>query len=342
VVEREVVNTEQAEAWNTDEGVHWAAHAERYDAMSAAFNQPLLDAAAIGETDSVLDVGCGNGQTTRLAARRASRGTAVGLDLSGPMLARARHLAVAEGLANTVFEQGDAQVHTFAPALFDMAISRFGVMFFADPVAAFRDVGKALRPGGRLAFVCWQELSRNEWLLVPVGAALEHVPMPDLGPSGAPGPFSLAEPDHIQDVLGSAGFERVLVTALDGQIRLGDDANDAIGFLRGTSMARVLLDQADQAAATRALDAVTEALRAHEAPEGLYLNGALGLSRPATGPSCHGEDLAVIADSFGVPRDSVTLVHGPASRRKLFHIELGKDDEETLMELLRQLLAGET
>ena len=280
---REIVNTEQAEAWNTEEGLHWAANVERYDAMSAAFNQQLLDAATIGETDSVLDVGCGNGQTTRLAARRASRGTVVGLDLSGPMLARARDLAVAEGLTNVVFEQGDAQIRTFTPASFDVAISRFGVMFFAEPVAAFRNVGKALRPGGQLAFVCWQELSRNEWLLVPVGAALEHVPMPDLGPPGAPGPFSLAEPNHIQDVLGSAGFESVVVTALDGQIRLGDDANDAVAFLRGTGMARALLGQADQATATRALDAVTEALRAHEAPEGLYLSGAAWLVVASSG-----------------------------------------------------------
>ena len=282
-VEREVVNTEQAGAWNTDEGVHWAAHAERYDAMIAAFTQPLLDAATIGDSDSVLDIGCGNGQTSRLAARRAIRGRVVGLDLSGPMLARARDLAVAEGLTNVAFEQGDAQVRALVPASFDVAISRFGVMFFADPVAAFRNVGRGLRRGGRLAFVCWQDLSRNEWLLVPVAAALEHVPMPNLGPPGAPGPFSLAEANHIQDVLGSAGFEPVVVTALEGQIRLGDDANDAVAFLRGTGMARVLLDQADQATTTRALDAVTEALRAHEAPEGLYLNGAAWLVAASNG-----------------------------------------------------------
>jgi SAM-dependent methyltransferase len=199
------------------------------------------------------------------------------------MLARARDLAVAEGLTNVVFEQGDAQVHTLVPASFDVAISRFGVMFFADPVAAFRNVGRAVRRGGRLAFVCWQDLSRNEWLLVPVVAALEHVPMPDLGPPGAPGPFSLARANHIQDVLGPAGFEPVVVTALDGRIRLGDDANDAVAFLRGTGMARVLLDQADQATTTRALDAVTEALRAHEAPEGLYLNGAAWLVAASNG-----------------------------------------------------------
>jgi SAM-dependent methyltransferase len=283
VTEKEIVNTEQAEAWNAEEGLHWAAHAERYDAMSAAFNQPLLDAARIGETDSVLDIGCGNGQTTRLAARRASRGTAVGLDLSGPMLARAHDVAVAEGLTNVVFEQGDAQVRSFAPALFDVAISRFGVMFFADPVAAFRNIRRALRPGGRLAFVCWQDLSRNEWLLVPVGAALEHVPMPDLGPPGAPGPFSMAEQNHLRDILGSAGFERVVVVAVDRQVRLGDDADDAMDFLRGTSMARILLDKADEVAATTAVHAVTEALRAHEAPGGLYLNGAAWLVTASNG-----------------------------------------------------------
>jgi SAM-dependent methyltransferase len=282
-VEREIVNSEQAELWNTEEGLHWAAHAERYDAMSAAFNQPLLDAATIGETDSVLDIGCGNGQTTRLAARRSSRGTAVGLDLSGPMLARARELAVAEGLTNTVFEQGDAQVHPFVPASFAVAISRFGVMFFADPVAAFRNVGRALIPGGRLAFVCWQDLSRNEWLLVPFGAALEYVPMPDPGPPGAAGPFSLAEPDHLSDVLGSAGFERVAVAAVDRQVRLGDDANDAMAFLRGTSMARILLDKADEVAATKTLNAVTKALRAREAPEGLYLKGSAWLVTASNG-----------------------------------------------------------
>jgi hypothetical protein len=131
--------------------------------------------------------------------------------------------------------------------------------------------------------VCWQDLSRNEWLLVPVGAALEHVPMPDLGPPGAPGPFSLAESDHLSTLLGSAGFERVVVTAVDRQVRLGDDANDAMAFLRGTSMARILLDKADGAVATRALDAVTEALRAHEAPEGLYLNGAAWLVTASNG-----------------------------------------------------------
>ena len=160
-----IANTEQAEAWNKDEGLHWAAHQDRYDALNFEFTECLLDAAAIADTDAVLDIGCGNGQTTRLAARHASNGRAIGFDLSAPMLERAAATAAEEGVANTIFEQGDAQVHPFGPGTFDVAISRFGVMFFNDPVVAFTNIRVALRSDGRLAFLCWQDLTSNEWLM---------------------------------------------------------------------------------------------------------------------------------------------------------------------------------
>ena len=277
MTEHPVANIEQAEAWNNEEGQHWAAHQNRYDAMSGAFTEHLLGAAAITETDTVLDIGCGNGQTTRLAAQRASRGRAVGLDLSAPMLERAAATAAGEGIANVTFEQGDAQVQPLPSAAFDVAISRFGVMFFADPVAAFANVGAAIRPGGRLAFVCWQDLARNEWLMVPAGAALAFVELPDLGGPGAPGPFSLAEPDRIEAILGDAGFADVHVDSVDAPMRLGADAADAVEFLRGTGMARALLDKADPPTVARALDAVGEALRPHEQADGLYLTGTAWL-----------------------------------------------------------------
>lgn len=130
----EVVNTHQAEAWNGYEGRHWAEHQARYDEVNSGFNEVLLDAADIGPHDRMLDIDCGNGQVTRLAAARGSG--AVGIDLSAPMLARARLSAVAEGVGDVVFEQGDAQVHPFPAGAFDVALSRFGVMFFTDPVAA--------------------------------------------------------------------------------------------------------------------------------------------------------------------------------------------------------------
>jgi SAM-dependent methyltransferase len=272
-----IVNIEQAEAWNAEEGAHWAAQHDRYDALNAAFTEPLLDAAKIEGTDAVLDIGCGNGQTTREAARRATQGVAVGFDLSAPMLGRAQATAADEGTANVSFEQGDAQVHAFDAGAFDVAISRFGVMFFADPVAAFANIGRALRAGGRLAFLCWQDMANNEWIMTAAGAALQHVPMPDIGGPDAPGPFSLADPDRTRAVLDSAGYVGVEISAVERPMRLGDDAVDAASFLRGTGLARALFDKADPESVERALQAVTEALRPHERPDGVHLGGAAWL-----------------------------------------------------------------
>ncbi len=272
-----IANAEQADAWNNDEGMHWAEHQDRYDALNYEFTERLLDAAVISDTDNVLDIGCGNGQTTRLAARRASNGRAVGIDLSAPMLERAAATAEDEGIANVAFEQGDAQVHPFEPGTFDVVISRYGVMFFNDPVAAFTNIRGAVRSDGRLAFLCWQDLTSNEWLMATAGAALQHVGMPDLGPPGAPGPFAFADAEHVRAVLEQAGFQGVDAEPVGAPMRLGDTAEDAVAFLRGTGMARALLDDADPDSATRALAAVTEALRPHEKPHGVYLNGAAWL-----------------------------------------------------------------
>ncbi|MGP3913217.1 class I SAM-dependent methyltransferase [Nonomuraea sp. 10N515B] len=123
----------------------------------------------------MLDVGCGTGQTTRLAARTAPHGHALGVDLSEPMLARARATAIAEGITNLRFEQGDAQVHPFPEGGFDVAISRGGIMFFADPVAAFANIGRALRPSGRLAFVCLREMARPRRFPKCANSAHRHV-----------------------------------------------------------------------------------------------------------------------------------------------------------------------
>jgi ubiquinone/menaquinone biosynthesis C-methylase UbiE len=272
-----IVNTEQAAAWNGYEGVYWADHQERWDAVNAGFNAPLFAAAAIGTQDHVLDVGCGNGQTTRLAARRAPRGHAVGLDLSAPMLARARATAAEAGLTNVTFEQGDAQVHPLPSGRFDVAISRFGIMFFADPVAAFGNVGRALRPGGRLAFLCFQEMSRNDWIRVLAAVLAAHVPVPNLAEPGAPGMFSPADPSRIREVLTRAGFEGVSPTPVESPMVFGRDADDAADFLVNSGPVRFLLGQADQTTVARTRDAFTGALRSHEEPGGVRLRGAAWL-----------------------------------------------------------------
>jgi SAM-dependent methyltransferase len=273
----EIANVDQAVEWEGPEGEHWVAHQEQYEEMSAGFTPALLDAVAIAPADRVLDIGCGCGATTRLAARSASEGHALGIDLSGPMLRRAAADAAAEGLTNVTFQRSDAQVHAFRPAGFDVAISRFGVMFFSDPVAAFANVGTALVPTGRLAFLCWQDLTRNDWITVPAGAALAHVPFPDLGATDQPGPFSLAEPDRINQVLTDAGYRDLITTAIEAPVRLGDDADDAVEFLSGIGVARTLLASVDPDTARRALAAARDALVPYQRPNGVTLGGAAWL-----------------------------------------------------------------
>lgn len=233
--------------------------------------QTTVEDLALGVGD--LRIGCGTGQTSRLAARRAARGQVVGVDLSAPMLERARATAAAEGIANATFEQGDVQVHPFPPAGFDVAISRFGVMFFADPVAAFANVGRALRPGGRLAFLCMGEIGRNEWMSV-FSAMRDHVPVLDDARPGDPGMFSLAEPDRIRDVLDSAGFESITTTPAEAPMRFGRDAEDTTWFLLSSGPVRYALDQSDPAGRHGARRAITTALDPFERSDGLWLRGS--------------------------------------------------------------------
>ncbi|MFE0461818.1 class I SAM-dependent methyltransferase [Kitasatospora sp. NPDC058965] len=274
----EIVNTVQSEAWNGAEGRHWSEHQDRWNAVNQGFNAPLLAAAGIGPADRVLDIGCGAGQTTRLAARAAHRGSALGLDLSGPMLAAARQAAAAEGLANVDFVQGDAQVHPLPDGGFDAAISRFGIMFFADPVAAFGNVGRALRPGGRLAFVCMAEPASSEWvrLYAEVSAALAVAPQ-QAGVVDGPGMFSLADPAVIRQTLGAAGFERIEVESAVAPATFGHDAEQAADLLLGSGPGQHLLGLVGDERAVRA--AFTTALAAYARPDGVHLRTGAWLVR---------------------------------------------------------------
>src|SRR5262245_25378383 len=197
-------NIDQQRAWNGDEGDYWAAHPEYFDRSVAEYHQRLLATASIERGDRVLDIGCGTGQTTRDAARAASDGSAVGVDLSSPMLAYARQQAVAEGVTNASFLQADAQVHPFDPGVFDLAISRTGAMFFGDRLAAFTNIGRALGRGGRLVLVAWQGLAANEWMRA-IGGALAAGRERPAPPPDAPGPFALSDPERVRAVLLSAG-----------------------------------------------------------------------------------------------------------------------------------------
>jgi len=268
-----IANAAQAEHWNSGEdAVHWTANQERYDRMLEPFTAMILRAATLRAGSRVLDVGCGCGSTTLAAARLVMPGQAVGIDLSGPMLARAR------SAGGALFEQGDAQVHPFEPASFDTVISRFGTMFFADPVAAFANVRSATRPGGRLIFVCWQPRSANQWLLIPAAALAEHVP-PLAAPDGGPGMFAFADPDRLRHVLAASGWRDIQTTAEHAQILVGGSGSvdDAVRFIRAGSIGRTMLDGADAGTVDRAVASLRAALAPYADADGVRLGAGVWL-----------------------------------------------------------------
>lgn len=260
-----IVNTEQSEMWNGYEGTRWVEQEDRWDTLNGVFNEDLFGAAGIGDRDSVLDIGCGNGQTTRLAAA-LTKGEVVGIDLSEPMLDRARAGAATEGIANVRFEHGDAQVHPFPPGGFDVAISRFGLTFFAEPIAALANVARALKPGGRLASVCVGDYSRADWATI-IGVMAQNLPLPFLN---APNPRdALADPESIDRVLTGAGFTNVTTVEVVRRNVWGRDAEDAADFLLNFGPVHFVYDQVDVDTAKRARLAVIDAFRPYQDETGV-------------------------------------------------------------------------
>lgn len=264
----EVANAEQAAAWNGDEGDRWTEHADRYDRAGRRHWQRFLDAGLISSSDAVLDVGCGTGKSTRDAARIATHGSVLGVDLSATMLERARHRSHADGLGNVTYVQGDAQVHRFEEAAFDTVMSCFGAMFFGDPVAAFTNIGRGIRPGGRLALLAWRELARNEWLLAlrEALAAGRQLPLP---PPDAPTPFALADPDRVRRILRAAGYEEIGFEPIEEPIEFGADPDDAYSFMRTLGIVEGLTHDLDDAARAQALSELQKTVAAHDGPDGV-------------------------------------------------------------------------
>jgi len=225
--------------------------------------------------ERVLDVGCGVGQTTlELAERVGPSGSVLGIDISTPMLARARERARAAGLANVRFENADAQTHAFTPESVDLVYSRFGVMFFADPTAAFANLLRALRPGGRLAFVCWQAMTENAWMRESLAAVLKHVAPPPPADPHAPGPFAFADAARVRGILERAGFRAVRHEAVPGQLSLGASLDEAVSFAVEIGPASRLLKEAPEAARAAAVAELRKALEAHVTPKGVDLGYA--------------------------------------------------------------------
>ena len=238
-----------------------------YDAELQRHNEVLRRATCVQLRHSVLDIGCGTGQTTREAARAARAGSAVGVDFSASAIERARELARAEGLGNVTFEHADAQVHRFAPERFDLAISRFGTLFFDDQDAAFANIRRALRPAGRLVMMVWQSTERNEW-----DVAIRQCLGPAAVPSDGPDPFSLAHPPTVKEILQAAGFAGVAFTDVREPVYYGPDVAAALDWVRGFACTNEALKRLDPATAASAVERLREVLAARMRDEGVWFN----------------------------------------------------------------------
>jgi ubiquinone/menaquinone biosynthesis C-methylase UbiE len=201
-------NADQIAFWNGPAGQHWTDRQPMQDVLLAPVSQILIDRAGAQPGERLLDVGCGCGATTiAFAERVAPSGFAIGIDISVPMLSRARQLAP-KGLPLD-FVLADATVYPFDPSSFDLLASRFGVMFFAEPAVSFANLHRALAPSGRMAFACWRQPRENPWMMTPLQAVYKHVPkLPQLGPED-PGPFAFASEERVQRILGEAGFKQI-------------------------------------------------------------------------------------------------------------------------------------
>jgi len=254
-------NRLQSEAWNGSESTHWVDHADRYDRQLAPFSDAMLEQVQLESHHSVLDVGCGCGAMTLTVARDV--GAVVGADISTPLLAIARDRARAASVENAEFVVADAQTHPFAEGFFDLVVSQFGLMFFDDPVSAFANLRRALAPGGRAVFVCWQGLEANEWVSVIGAAVAEYAALAEIGGlGGGPGMFALSDSDETTAVLEAAGYTHIEVEAISPTVLLGGGGtlDESIDFLLGTGIARGLLGLTETDARAPAIEAIRASL----------------------------------------------------------------------------------
>ena len=231
----------------------------------------LRRACGVQPHEQVLDIGCGLGQTTCEAARVARAGSVLGVDISEPAIERARELARARGVPNVTFERADAQVYRFPQERFDLVMSRFGTMFFQDPVAAFANVGRALCPAGRLVMMVWQADERNEWD-VAIRQSLAGTGESAAAASAGSDAFSLADPPAVAGILEAAGFADVAFTDVHEPVYYGPDVAAALEWIRGFACTREALNRQDPAAAARALERLREMLAAHLSGDGVWFD----------------------------------------------------------------------
>jgi SAM-dependent methyltransferase len=261
-------NEAQAQFWE-GAGPVWQQMQERLDAQANDHGLRAIDALAPADGATVIDIGCGAGTSSfQLADRVGPAGTVVGYDISSTMVDAARARAEALGVTNVRFVVADAHTETFEPDA-DGVFSRFGVMFFGDPVGAFANIRTGLRPGGRLSFACWQSPANNPWISGPLGAVAKHIELP-FGPDPtAPGPFAFADPDRVRNLLDAAGFRDIQVEGYEKAVDMGATMDDAVGFVLGLNPLTASLRANDPELADKVFADVADSLRAYETDRGV-------------------------------------------------------------------------
>ena len=278
-----IANQNEYDYWNGENGQRWVDDADHRDRVLQSVADVLLDAANPQPGERVLDIGCGCGATTLRAARAAGpAGAVTGLDISDAMLGVAKQRLADAALPNVSLLQADAQTFALNGPPYDLAISRFGTMFFNDPVVAFTNVATALRSGGRLCFATWQPLTANQWLTMPGAVLLQYGTLPE-SDENAPGMFAQSDPSRISDVLTAAGFTDITIDPVTVPLYLGADATEAAAYLADTGPGRAVLQTVPADQRPHAVDAVRRILDDHHRDDGVYLEGAILITRARSG-----------------------------------------------------------
>lgn len=275
-------NEEQATYWNGARGQSWVQRAEQFDAQLEVYRDRAIEAADLRPGDVVLDIGCGAGATTlRAGDLVGADGRCIGLDISEPMIALARTRAATNGAANVEFVVGDAQTMTPPSVAATAVISRFGVMFFDDPTAAFTNIATMATPGARLSFVCWAPIEDNVWMLGPAIAVADLVAPPPPVPAGAPGPFAFADTERVRAILESTGWGDVAVEDIDDRIYIGGPGTvaEAVAFAMTSGPMSTSLATLEPVVAEQVRDRLLEALAPHHDGTGVLFDAKARLVR---------------------------------------------------------------
>lgn len=273
---KEQLAAEQAEFWNGPGGKMWLAAYARIERGIQDFGEAALAAADARPGERVLDIGCGTGGTTAALARAVGAGGRVlGVDISEPLVGAAR----AQGLANATFEIGDAAAWPFEPGSFDLVFSRFGVMFFGDPVAAFANIRRSMRADGRLVFICWRTPPENPWAAVPMRAAQPHLPPIERPGPEDPGQYSFGDRARVERILTQSGFRDVAIEPVDRLLTQGKDIPEVLERVGEFGPLARLFKEATSEQIAKAKAAIAEALKPHAKADGVVLAGACWLVR---------------------------------------------------------------